>query len=168
METTTPNIGEFDHIVFDSRGIRGVKDGKEYSISEEEYRTMRPEHRNVGCGKCSFVQDKGTLFAFFVDRKEKAIANEKPKFVGFFTLPNWVGHSGFYLFKCPDCGNLCIDYPHGYHENGCLYVRCERCDFTTTFYPDKYGDVYERENIVAPSSVWQEIKHLLKIGFPEK
>ncbi|OGN04773.1 MAG: hypothetical protein A2831_01890 [Candidatus Yanofskybacteria bacterium RIFCSPHIGHO2_01_FULL_44_17] len=38
-------------------------------------------------------------------------------------MAGWRGHSFFYAFKCPDCDNVSIDYPHGYE----LYFRCAFC-----------------------------------------
>jgi len=48
----------------------------------------------------------------------------KPLFIGLFTLSKWVGHSRFYAFKCPECGLVTVDYPHGYTFGGRLYFLC--------------------------------------------
>lgn len=106
------------------------------------------------CSDCTFVADTGTLLTL----RDKA--SHKPEFVGKFTMSGWTGHSGFYLFKCPDCEDICVDYPHGYCENGCLYIRCDRCQFRIVFYPGQYKDVYKRENVIAPLTFWEELKCL--------
>ena len=112
------------------------------------------------CSGCSFVPDAGILLSFVVEREVRDRANQKPEFVGKFTMPDWTGHSGFYVFKCPDCDEVRIDHPHGYCENGCLYIRCDRCRFRIVFYPGKYRDVYKRENVVAPPTTWETFRSL--------
>ena len=114
------------------------------------------------CSECRFVPDAGTLLAFVVTKEVRDRAAKKPEFVGKFTMPNWVGHSGFYVFKCPECGEVCVDYPHGYCENGCIYIRCDTCPFRIVFYPDRYREVYKREGVVAPPTVWEELRSLWK------
>ncbi len=148
----------FDYTVIDSKGIRGVKDGKETPISAEEWEKAHPEHRNTGCKECTFVPDTGTLLAFNVPKEVRDKANQKPKFVGKFTMPNWTGHSGFYIFLCPNCDEVRVDYPHGYCENGHLYIRCDRCRFRVVLYSGEYRDIYRRENVVAPPTFWEELK----------
>ena len=115
------------------------------------------------CSDCTFVVDPSNLLLYFVSRKMRASAGKKPVFVGKFTMPDWVGHSGFYLFKCQDCGNVCIDYPHGYRDNGCLYIKCYRCQLEVILTPGKYREVYQRENVVAPPTFWEEVKGLWKL-----
>lgn len=112
------------------------------------------------CSECSFVPDAGALLVFVVPKEIRDRANHKPEFVGKFTMPGWSGHSGFYVFKCPECDEVRIDYPHGYCENGRIYIRCDKCRFQIVFYPGKYRDVYEREGVVMPPTFWEELKHL--------
>lgn len=114
------------------------------------------------CAGCAFVPDAGTLLAYVVSREQRDAAGRKPRFVGMFTMPGWVGHSGFYLFRCRQCDDLCIDYPHGYRENGCIYVRCDRCRFEVIFYPREHRDVYKRENVVPPPTAWKVLKSYWK------
>ncbi len=114
------------------------------------------------CPDCTFVADVETLFTFIVKRELKETATNKLEFIGKFTMTGWVGHSGFYIFKCFDCGDVCVDYPHGYRDNGCLYVRCDRCRYEIVFTPDRYKDVYEREKVVSPPTLWQELKYFWK------
>ena len=111
------------------------------------------------CSECSFVPDAGTLLAFVVSREVRDRTGQKPEFVGKFTMPGWTGHSGFYVFKCPECDDVRIDYPHGYCENGCLYIYCDKCRFRIVFYPGRYRDVYKREQVVAPPTVWEILKY---------
>ena len=114
------------------------------------------------CSDCSFVSDSGTLLLFLVPREVRDKASKEPKFVGKFTMTDWAGHSGFYLFKCSNCDTVCVDYPHGYCENGCLFLCCDKCRFRFVFYPGKYRDVYERENVVEPLTAWETFKYFLR------
>jgi len=103
----------FDYTVVDSRGIRGVKDGKEFPITEEEYRRKNPYHKDIGCTECSFVQDKETLLLWVISREAKEKATSKPSFIGKFTMPDWTGHNNFYIFKCERCNRVSVDYRYG-------------------------------------------------------
>jgi len=105
---------KFDYIIHDTNGIKGVKGEEEFPLSETEYKSLNPEHRDTDCGECTFIQDADTLFLFFVPRDTKEKATEEPVFVGNFTMPNRTNHSGFYVFKCKNCGEVCVDYLHGY------------------------------------------------------
>ena len=108
------------------------------------------------CSECSFVADAETLFTFIVTREQKAAANKKPKFVGFFTMSEWVGHSGFYLFKCEECGNVCVDYPHGYTNFGLMYLRCSYCKTLLILEVKEERPLYERENFHIPPETLEE------------
>jgi hypothetical protein len=114
------------------------------------------------CSQCSFVPDAGTLLTYVVSREQRASAGRKPVFVGMFTMGGWVGHSGFYLFKCRECDNICVDYPHGYRGNGYIYIRCDRCSFEIIFDPREHRDVYKRENVVPPPTAWEVLKSYWK------
>ena len=145
------------YTIFDSTGITRVetdKDGtkKEYKITEDEWRKAHPEHRNSGCQDCKFVQDRETLFIYFIPREAKEKAGSNPEFVGNFTMPGWTGHAGFYIFKCQECGTVCADYPHGYDAYGCLYLKCtdQNCFASLILEPSEVRHIYERENVVAP------------------
>ncbi len=137
------------YTLFDQRGIFKVIDGKEHQISEEEYRAANPEHRGSGCTECSFVDNANTLFVYRIPRELKDRASAEPVYVGKFTMPGWVGHSSFYIFKCEGCRRVLVDYPHGYSA-GCLYVVCDDCRSKFIFHPRKNRDVYERDNIHIP------------------
>ncbi len=153
-------VTEYDYTILDKDGHRGVKDGKEFPISDEEWQRTHSEHRNVDCKECAFAADTESLLTFNVPRKLREKAGGKPVFVGKFTMPGWSGHSGFYLFKCTECGRVCVDYPHGYTDGGCLYLRCDHCRFKVVLTPRKYREVYESEKVVAPPTFWQELKSL--------
>lgn len=155
---------DYDYTIMDKNGIRGVKDGKEFPISEEEWQRMHPEHRNMDCKECIFVADAETLLTFFVDRKLREKAGAKPVFVGKFTMARWSGHSGFYLFKCsnPECEKVCVDYPHGYTSEGFLFLRCDRCRFKIILYPRKYREIYERDDVHIPEGfTWRGLFKLI-------
>ena len=144
-----------EYVMFDSKGITGFKDGKEFPISEEDYKKAHPEHRNTDCKECTFVSDAEALLTYNVGREQRASANHRPLFVGMFTMPRWSGHSGFYLFKCQSCGNICVDYPQGYTGSGHIYLRCDYCQYQIVLTPREHGGIYEREKVVAPASPWR-------------
>lgn len=163
---------DFEYILFDSKnGIRGVKNGREFPISEEEWSKMNPPHR---CSACKFVADPseinyseerfvrnlaivsikrivgvtanlalillssdalilgdwdralwGFIISFVSFRimlklvgKEEGILE-----IGRFTLPDWSGHSMWYAFLCPSCGEIKKDYVHGHRP----YLSCKSC-----------------------------------------
>ena len=140
------SISDYDYTVVDSRGIRGVKDGKEFPITEEEYRRKNPYHKDIGCTECSFVQDKETLLLWVISREAKEKATSKPSFIGKFTMPDWTGHSSFYLFRCKHNGTVVVDYPHGYTTLGSCYLRCV-CGAKIIL---TNKEDYERDNIAVP------------------
>ena len=118
------NFNDFDHVILDSGGIRGVKDGKEHSISEEEWRRMKPQHKDASCTKCTFAKDREYMLDNLISKKLKNKANEgKIVSVGKFTMPGWSGHLNFYLFRCPSCQEMVVNYPHG---KG-IHVSCLKC-----------------------------------------
>lgn len=156
MDSAIPASGEFEYTVHDSRGIVGVKDGREYPISEEEWQKAHPEHRNTECKECVFVQDEKTLLTFFVSREIKERATEEPVFVGKFTMPGWTGHSGFYLFRCKECEEVCVDYPHGYTDFGLMYLRCGRCEEACSLEVVEMKSIYERDGIHIPKPTREE------------
>ena len=143
---------DYDHTIHDINGIVGVKDGVKYPINKEDWNRENPhkEHRDSECRECSFVNDVETLFAFLVSREQKQQATSKPLFVGKFTMPGWSGHSGFYLFKCLECGDVNVDYPHGYCDFGCLFLSCKMCRERLVLDPRKEGTVYKAEGVPIP------------------
>lgn len=46
-----------------------------------------------------------------------------PHCIGKYKLPGWTGSLGFYIFKCGNCGELRIDYSHGWDG----YLSCDPC-----------------------------------------
>src|SRR3989344_3536441 len=140
------NLNDFEYTISDSDGFRGVKDGKEYPITEEEWQRIHPEHRNTECKECAFVQDVQTLLTFMVPREKKEQVGSRPEFVGKFTMLNWTGHSSFYLFRCGGCDTVVVDYPHGYRGNF-MYLRCDKCRGETIL---KSKEIYERDKLFVP------------------
>src|SRR3989338_3421605 len=94
-------------------------------------------HKENGCIDCKFAPDKNSIFVWHTKKELKEHISKKPAFVGLFTLPGWVGHSGFYLFKCGNCGKTVIDHPHGYTEHGLLFLRCDSCEVKFSIKPNK-------------------------------
>jgi hypothetical protein len=160
---SAPSMKDFDYTVFDSSGIKGVKDGKEYPISKEEWDKAHPEHKNIECAECSFVQDKETLLTFIISRELKEQAGSIPKFVGKFSMPGWVGHSSFYVFRCQECKSITVDYPHGYRGD-CMFVRCGDCSYEIVLNPRKFRAIYKRDNLHVPREItWKEKRKKLKL-----
>ncbi len=118
------NLDDFDHVVLDANGIRGVKDDNIHLISEEEWRRMNPEHKDVGCAECTFAKDQEDMLDNLVSKKQKDKADQgRVVSVGKFTMPGWSGHLSFYLFRCPSCQEMVVNYPHGMGK----YVNCLKC-----------------------------------------
>lgn len=142
----------YDYTVHDRKGIIGVKDGVEYPISKEDWERENPrvDHKDTNCTECSFVSDADTLFMFNITREQKERASHNPEFVGKFTMPGWTGHSGFHLFKCQECGTVCVDYPHGYTDNGLLYLRCKDCRTNLVLRPKEERAIYVNEGVHIP------------------
>lgn len=138
------NQPDYDYIISDSNGHRKVKDGKEYPMTEEEWRRENPEHKDTGCEECSFASNQETILTYFVDREQKALQKiEKPIFIGKFTLPGWVGHSGFYFFSCQSCGKSSIDYIHANSRGPYFY--CQHCGDYFELNPVDHRDILVNE-----------------------
>jgi len=43
--------------------------------------------------------------------------------LGKYSKPGWSGELDFFIFRCSRCGNLDIDYPHGFKSELC----CHHC-----------------------------------------
>lgn len=71
-------------------------------------------------------------------------------------MSGWTGHSGFYLFRCESCGEVCIDYPHGYTDFGLMFLRCDHCRETLTLEVTEERSVYEREKVFIPKETRDE------------
>lgn len=159
-----PTVGDFDYTIIDPKGIKGMKDGMEYPITEDEWQKAHPEHKDTGCTECTFVQDQETLFTFFVARELKEKVGKRPVFVGKFTMPKWVGHSGFYVFRCKECNEVSVDYPHGYTNWELCYLWCQRhgCGLQLVLRPgaDKDRSVYIREKIALPPTLKEHAKNI--------
>lgn len=142
-------VRDYDYLITDSNGTRKVKNGVEYPAGEDD---LPKEHKNSGCTECTFVSDKETILVFKVDRQLKKTVNHIPIFVGNFTMPQWVGHSGFYLFKCKECRVVCSDSPHGYTDGGYMYLCCDNCRRQLVITEsDAWGrEIYVKENLAMP------------------
>ena len=137
-----PAVKDFEYTIRDSNGIRGFKDGKEYTISEVDYKKAHPLHQDSGCKECDFASNLDTIFLHLIPRDLREQATKKPTFVGLFHMPGWTGHSGFYLFKCQSCNAVDVDYPHGYTNGGCLYLRCNLCRYQLIIHPRKNREYF--------------------------
>lgn len=112
-----------------------------------------PRHE---CSGCTFVQDKETLFIFLVPRDLKEKATNKPLFFGKFTMMGWIGHSGFYLFRCELCNQVSIDYPHGYTDYGLIFLCCDYCKEKLPLEVTEELEIYKRENVHIPKLTREE------------
>ena len=99
------------------------------------------------CEVCTFVASKE---AIHVDPEIVRSLGWKPVFINFFTLLKWSGHSAFYVFKCPECKQPSIDYPHGYIDFGLLYFNCEKCGSVIPLEVGPNRKIYEREEVPVP------------------
>ena len=122
---------DFDYIILETGQITGVRGDKRYPLTKEEYDRMNPEHKNVDCKECTFVENKKEIFALLSENDLES-AKIKPKKIGKFTMPKFLGHLNFYLFRCPSCKRPQVDYPHLGH---CL--DCESCNYSVSI--DGYG-----------------------------
>lgn len=108
------------------------------------------------CDDCTFVANSESIFAGWTHKTE---SSEKPRRLGCFTLPNWNGHSDFYLFKCSACGVACVDYPHGYTSDGVrdglLYFSCHSCEAIKPLY-DK--EIYKSSGLPSLPTFWDVLK----------
>jgi len=146
-------VRDYDFLITDSNGTRKVKNGIEYPITEDD---LPKKHQDSGCTECIFVGDPETILAFKVNRQLRQTVGYKPIFVGKFTMPGWVGHSGFYLFKCKECNEVCVDYPHGYTDYGLIYLVCCFCGEKLPLEVTEERSIYERERVYIPKPTREE------------
>ena len=144
---------KYDYLITDANGTRKVINGVEYPGTEDD---LPKKHQDSGCAECRFVQDRITLLLYVIPRELREGATERPRFIGKFHMPDWVGHSGFYLFKCKNCENVSVDYPHGYTGFGLIYLSCNMCDENLLLEAFEEKAIYEREGVPAPSITREE------------
>jgi len=110
------------------------------------------------CPECVFVANREGIFLCW---KRKVKAERQPKLLGCFTMPDWSGHSEFYLFRCLACGAGSVDYPHGYANDGTrdglLYLSCQNCGSTRPLYKK---ETYEALGAPAPPDFWGVIRQI--------
>ncbi len=153
----------YDYTIHDANGVVGVKDDVKYPISKEDWDRENPhiEHKDSVCTECTYVPDQTTLFTYFVTREDKENATVKPKLCGKFTMPGWVGHSHFYVFRCRECRVVGVDYVHGYTNYGLYYLRCTHCKTPLPLDPQKERSMYEAEGGPVPPASRGERKREL-------
>ncbi len=111
------------------------------------------------CDGCTFVASRE---AIYVDPEVVRNTTVKPSFVGFFTLPGWTGHLSFYVFKCPDCEMVSLDYPHGYTDFGLLYLKCNVCNRVLPLEVPQNEEIYRKEEMPLPLPTLRERKREIK------
>ena len=141
-----------------------------------------PQHQ---CGECKFYEQREDLAKECMLRPELNLEphwfeklpwllgvigpEDKVVEVGTFTLSNWTGHSKFYLFLCPECKKISLDYPHGYASDGLrgglLYLNCQFCGFQLLLYKKRF---YQESGLQAPESLLKYIRNILKVRFSRK
>lgn len=138
--------GKIFEVTTDESGSKSERE-----VSREEWRRANPRHQDTGCEECTFAIDVEAIMLHHVARGAKHEVSYEPRFVGFFHMDGWSGHSGFYLFKCRHCASVSLDYPHGYTDNGSIYLKCSECGSRLALGPNKHSMIYEREGIVKPT-----------------
>ena len=123
----------------------------------EDSSIVKPKHDAEKCGECIFVANKESIYVSPTDKKG---ATYKPRFLGKFTMPGWVGHLGFYIFRCKNCENVSVDYTHngGYKDFDLICFRCDVCrEKLPLELPEERG-IYEREGAYIPPATKKERK----------
>ena len=96
------------------------------------------DHDAHACGQCAFIghpdfisttrAQRDMAFMTFWKRVADFFCLYDPERsiipVGRYTLPGWNGHNMFWLFQCPGCRLMSVDYLHGHH----LYLKCGGCE----------------------------------------
>lgn len=118
-------------------------------------------HDDASCGQCTFVSDRAFIHVapalteqatMTLGKMLKCAARvaDREDFVvelGLFTLPDWRGHTMWYLFECPECLALVRDYPHGYR----VYLKCDQCDMRWSLKQKRF---YDTSGLEVPPSKW--------------
>ncbi len=128
----------YDYLIYDSKGVRKVVDGIEYPATEDD---LPKKHKDSGCKECTFADNRESLLLYSTPRELKEKAGREPVFVGKFTMPSWTGHLGFYIFVCPNCESLNVDYPHGYS----MRLDCNTCGYRLAYSKKKHREIIQRE-----------------------
>ena len=106
-----------------------------------------PRHE---CPHCSFVSDRDDILLYRVNDELREMVDIHPQPIGCFTMPDWEGHSMFYLFRCAECHNVAIDYGHGYTNGPFHYLTCSHCRGRLVLDKPEHRYVYEQEGIECP------------------
>lgn len=96
------------------------------------------------------------ILIFVRSRLRPYSSSFKIEFCGMYTFPGWSGHTGVYLFRCDDCGEVRVDSPHGYTESGLFFLRCSKCKKTFPLEPRDSREIYVRENAHIPKETLKE------------
>ena len=122
------------------------------------------------CQNCTFVANLSSIRGKVLsDEKLLKRLGKKPVFVGTFTSTDWAGHSNFYALKCPECGELVVDYAHGYTGGGYLYFMCKDCSNPTipeinrTNITIDEQSIYDSAGLDKPGSLFREIWESIKL-----
>ena len=102
------------------------------------------------CSECTFVSSVENVY-LGPDIRRKI--TREPTYLGAYVWPGCSWHLHCYAMLCDGCGDVVVDYPHGYLRGGRLYFSCygcpeaERLGRTFKTIPVEDKKVYEREKI---------------------
>ena len=89
-----------------------------------------PVYDSVPLGEAELIKDAKYLLASCTAEQYKQLETTgRPIKLGYFTKEGWSGGLPFYLFKCPSCKTVSVDYKHGHHP----YLFCVKCESSTSF-----------------------------------
>lgn len=134
---SAPNIPDFEYTILDHKGRRGIKDGKEYLITEEEYRKNNPFHKDTDCKECIFAPTDEDIILYYVPRELKESIGTDPVFIGKFCLPFMLSHLNYYIFRCNFCSEVVVSYLYG----GGRRLWCPTCRDYIRLDPVRHGDL---------------------------
>ena len=89
-----------------------------------------PVFDSVPLEQAEFIKGEKYLLAGCTSEHfEQLETTGRPVKLGYFTKEGWSGGLPFYLFKCPTCLNVSVDYKHGHRP----YLSCVSCRTSVTF-----------------------------------
>lgn len=157
-------------IIFDGKERKIIRGGKEYPITEEEYRKLYPLHEDIGCKDCTFVTNLDSVYyskdqvgqleftTFDHIKIFLGLLNPDNKVVslGLFITPGQTNHSYLYLFRCYECGQLVVDHMHGKARLQCMHDGCGSRRHITN------SAILRKNNRQIPSFYQRWLGHILK------
>ena len=107
-----------------------LADIKEKKKRQAEAETEEPVYDSVSLVEAMFTKDEKYLLASCTaEQFQQLETTGRPVKLGYFTKEGWSGGLPFYLFKCPTCQTVSVDYKHGHRP----YLFCNSCRTSVTF-----------------------------------